>query len=176
MSGGPGRIAHVVQAVKKGHEVVAHTRIRFCGRHIERDAIRDSSRFGLAARLLDGSIVVIETIEPRFGVSLGHQDGGRPMAAADIGHFGAAAELRLNAFERWNPGGGQIGQITRTEESLAAFEQPFFVFVPTETLTSPEDLGELLFILHAGCEHMIKTRQVDGRVIERKRESLFGRQ
>ncbi len=89
------------------------------------------------------------------------------MTATDISHFGASAQLRLNAFERRNPVGGQVGQITRTEESFAAFEQAFFVFVPAETLTGSEDFGKLFFILHAGCEHIVKTRQMDRSVIER---------
>ena len=71
----PARVAHIVQAVEEGHEVVAAAGIVFRAGDLELHAVGDSRLLRPLARHLDRAVVVVVPDEGGGGVSLGHQDG-----------------------------------------------------------------------------------------------------
>src|SRR5208283_3862086 len=85
LSRGADRIAHVVQTVEHGDEIVIAARegLRACD--LETHSVTETRFLCTFARVHDGGFVVVETDEFRGGVSLRHDDRGGAVAASDIG-------------------------------------------------------------------------------------------
>src|SRR5690606_11475064 len=93
----PHRVAHVVQAVEEGDQVVVAPRIVLRARNLELDAVADAGLGRTLARCGDRRLVIVETDEPRVRPGLGHHDRRRAEAATDVGHAGAGLELFARA-------------------------------------------------------------------------------
>src|SRR5262249_20680946 len=68
------RIAHVVQTIKEGDEIVVAAGTGFGHGHFKDDAGGDAGVLGAPFGGLDGFIVIIESREFRFRMMLGHQN------------------------------------------------------------------------------------------------------
>ena len=97
------RVAHVVQAVERGHEVVAVGRQRVGRDGRERHAVTDARLGRQPPRLGDRAVVGVGAVDGRLRVRVGDDDRGRAVAAADVGHAAAGPQLLLDALERRDP-------------------------------------------------------------------------
>ena len=71
----PLRIAHVMQAIEKRHEIIVSARIGFRHRHFEDDAIGNAGLLCALFRRFDGLVVIIETRKLRLRIVVCHQNG-----------------------------------------------------------------------------------------------------
>src|ERR1700722_1119559 len=138
--GGGERVAHVVQAVERGGQVVAGAGEIGRGGDLEADPVGDAGVGGALAGDLDRLVVVVRAGEPGVRVFPGEQDGGRPEPAPDVGDFSADLEFGLQAVQRRDPGRDEVGDITGAEELLAAGEDALIVLVPAHPGTGAERL------------------------------------
>src|SRR5271155_1647098 len=132
MAGRSGWVAHVMQAVEAGDEIVVFARKGLGWSDIEVHAIRDPRVLRFLACGCDRGVVVIEAEELRLGIGLRHQQRRRAVPASHIGNTSSGLELRLDAVESWNPVRREVRQIAGPEEALASVEQARLVLVPTE--------------------------------------------
>ncbi len=130
---GTERVAHVVQAVEAGHQVVPVARELLRTGDLEAHPIGDPGLGGALARLVDRAVVVVGADERRGREGLRHQHRAGAVPTADVGHPGALLELGLGAVEGGDPLGHQVGEIARAEELLAAVEDLLVVLVPAHT-------------------------------------------
>ena len=103
MRGRAGRIAHVVQAVEEGHQVEVRCRIILGRADLEAGVRRDAMRRWRARAPPRSSRMEVVADEVRLRERLGHQHGRPAVAAADIGHLGAALSFVDDAIERGQP-------------------------------------------------------------------------
>ena len=129
----PNRVAHVVQAVEHGDEIVARARKVGRATHLEVGMVAEAGGRSVLAGALDQRLVRVEAGDGRFRVSLRHQERGGSEPTADVGDRGADSKFALDAFERRQPGADQIGTVSGPEEALAADGHPLIVFVPPDT-------------------------------------------
>ena len=94
------RIAHVVQRIEHGDEVEADARVVLGARRLEAHV---AEALGVLPRLGDRGVVEVDADELRVREGLGHDQGRGAVAAADVGHLGAALELVHHAVERRQP-------------------------------------------------------------------------
>src|SRR6185437_160855 len=138
------RVAHVVQAVEAGHQVVgtAVEGLRRCD--IEADLTAQARLGGPLASLDDRALVVVRSGEPRVREGAGHQRRGRAVTAPDVGDLRAAGELGLRTVKGRDPAGHQVGSVPGPEEALAAREHLLVVLVPADSGPGAERLDDLL--------------------------------
>jgi hypothetical protein len=144
VAGGADRVAHVVQAIEHGDQVIALAGESGSGCDLEADAPLQACRLGLLASQLDRALVVVEAGEGRAREGLGHEAGGGSQPAADVGHTGAHPELLGHALQRGQPGRDEVGVVAGPEESFAADVHALVVRVPAiagATLECALDLG-----------------------------------
>ena len=103
MSGGADRVAHVVEAIEERDQVVAGAGEALGVGDFEAAALGDAGFLRGGGSAVHRRAVVIETDERGLGEGFGHHDGGGAVAAADVGDFRAALQLRLHSFQRRQP-------------------------------------------------------------------------
>ena len=126
-------VAHIVQAVEKGDEIVAVARELLGRRNREDDAIADTGLFGGFAGAGDRRGMIVEAVEARFREGFRHHDGGCAVPAAHVGDLRAALELCRHAIKCGQPAAGEILLIAWAEEALRAAEQAAIMLMPAET-------------------------------------------
>src|SRR5438874_8705171 len=134
MACGADRVAHVVQAVEEGYEVVVLARERLRRRGLERDAPRETGALRALASSVDRRLVIIEPDERRARERLAHDDRRGAVAAADVRDTGAALELLAHALEGWDPLIHQVCVVAGAKEALDADEEIRIVLVPADAL------------------------------------------
>ena len=139
---GTERVAHVVQAVEGGHQLVSGAREGLCRTYLEGDPVRDTRIGGLLARELDRLRVVVRADDRALRKGLAEQHRRRPEPAADVGDPCSARQLLHNAVEGRDPGGHEVGDVARTVERVAPDEDVVVVLVPADALTRAERLGD----------------------------------
>ncbi len=87
------RVAHVVQGVEGGHQVVAGAAERGCRGHLELDPVLHPGRGGPLDGGADRGRVVVGADEARGREGLGHEHGRGAVAAADVGDGRTRGEL-----------------------------------------------------------------------------------
>jgi hypothetical protein len=117
MPGSGERIAHVVQAIERGGQIVAGAGETGRGSDLEADPVRDAGVGGPLAGDLDRLVVIVRAGEPGVQVLLGQQDRGRAEPAADVGYPGAGPELVLHIVKRRDPGRDQVGDVAGARRS-----------------------------------------------------------
>src|SRR5580698_7217598 len=142
MAGGTSGIAHIMQAIEEGHEILVLPWIGLCWRYLEGHTVGDSGGLGLLPCPLDRFGVVVEAEESRFGIRLGHQDRRSPVTATHVGNLCASSQFGFDPVQSRNPARGEISQIAWPEKTLASFKQAFLMFVPSEAFAGTEDFGE----------------------------------
>ena len=90
--GGADGIAHVVEAVEHGDEVISAARERVGRRDLEPDPVAHACLGCPLPRGRDRALVIVGADERGGGEGLGHQDRRRAVAAADVRHRRAAFE------------------------------------------------------------------------------------
>jgi hypothetical protein len=86
-----------MQAIEDGDEIVIFAG-EFAGfGNLELNAVGYAGALGRGAGALDGGVVVVEADEFGIGIGLGHQDGGRALAAADVRDAGSRLQLFFDA-------------------------------------------------------------------------------
>ncbi len=68
----PRRVSHVVQAIKKRHQVVVTARIGFRHGQFKHDPVAHAGIFRTLLRSFNGFVVIIESREFRFWIMFGH--------------------------------------------------------------------------------------------------------
>ena len=136
------RIAHVMQTIEVGNEVVLLAGI-VCGLRHCKGHVLQACFFGPFACGQDRGLMVIETDEDGCGIGLRHDNGRRPEPAADIRDFRALLERCFHTVEGRNPIRHEVAQVVRAEESLSAFKQSVIVLIPPEALAGLEPLLDL---------------------------------
>src|ERR1700719_236420 len=101
--------------------------------------------------------MVVETDESRARECLGHQNGRRAMATADVGNGNAAFEFFANAIECRNPFVDEMGGVAWPEEALSAAEQARVMLVPADAASGLESLGDLGLIAQYGSDDFERT-------------------
>ena len=167
------RVAHVVQAVEGGDEVVPGPGEGLRGRDLEPGPVGQPGVGGALARGVDGRLVVVRADDRGRGVGLGQQHGRRPVAAADVGHPAAGGQLLRHAVQRRDPAGGEVGDVTRPEEHLAAGEHVLVVLVPAHPGAGPERVGDLRLGPQRAQREQERARQVQRPVRVGQREGLL---
>jgi hypothetical protein len=117
--GCPDRVAHVMQAIEDGHEVVvcAGKLLRLC--HAEGDSVGGTITPGGLASRLNRLVMVVESEESGLRECFCHQQSGRPFPATDVGHSRPGLQLRLDIAQGGNPCAYKIGGIAWAKELLA---------------------------------------------------------
>src|SRR5579862_6824728 len=121
-------------------------------------------------------LMVINSHEPGIRKCLCHEDGGRPMAANDVGYAAAFRQLLLDTLESWNPGLSQMRPVSIAEESLGSGEQAAIVFVPAHSFARAESGKELVFTVPQRSRHIECRWQECGTFRIRQDECVFCRQ
>ena len=112
----------------------------------------------------------------RLRERLGHDQRRCAVAAADVGHLGAALELVDHAVERRQPLAQQVRLVAGPEEPLDAAEQAVAVLAPADALAGLEGLGQLRLVGEHGGQRIEAARHVDGAVLVGEHGGLLGRQ
>lgn len=97
------RIAHIVETIKKSHEIVALARKLLGWRHLKGHPIGHACGFGFLAGSFDRGGMIIKAEKARLRVRLRHENGGRAMATSDIGDFRSVLEFFVHPVERRYP-------------------------------------------------------------------------
>ena len=168
------RVAHVVEGVEDGDDVVDAGIVRGAG-DFEPDPIGREARVGRAcAGGVDRRLVVVVAHERRVREGFSEQKGRGAVPAADIGDDGAGLQLGLHALQGWNPLGDQVGAVARPEEPLGALEQRLPVFVPAHSLPCAESFHDPRGQPEHRGRALEDARQVDRAGVVREHEGLFG--
>src|SRR5579872_2309421 len=141
MGCGADRIAHVVQTIEHGDQVVVSAWKRFSLRNAKVDANLKTLFGGGSAGALDRFVVIIKAKELRFREGLSHQHSGCTLAAPHIGDARAGLELSLDALQGRNPRTDKVCSIAWPEEFLAAVKHIFLMLIPTHPCAGSEGLG-----------------------------------
>src|SRR5271169_33136 len=141
MGCGADRIAHVVQTIEHGHQVVVFAWKCFGLRDTKVEANLETLFSGDGAGALDGFVVIVKTKELRFWKGLSHQHGRRTLAAPNVGDTRPGLELCLNAVQGKNPRTDKVCCIARPEELFAAMKHIFIMLIPTHPRAGSEGLG-----------------------------------
>lgn len=91
MAGGALWVAHIVQAIEEGHEIVIRAGKRFRGRNFKTDPARYPFPVRRLSRQIYGSGVIVESKEFGLRIRLRHQNRRCSEAAPNIGDFRSAA-------------------------------------------------------------------------------------
>src|SRR5258708_4063389 len=97
------RVAHVMQTIEDGHEVVIFAWKVFCAGHLEGNAIGNTVTLGGLTGRFNRLVMVVEAEEFRFGECFRHQDCGSPFAAADVSYPRPCFELLLDTVQGGYP-------------------------------------------------------------------------
>src|SRR5579864_1888540 len=141
MGCGADGIAHVVQTIEHGDQVVVFARKRFSLRDAKVDANLETLFGGGSAGALYRFVVIVKAKELRFWEGLSHQHSGCTLAAPHIGDARPGLELCLNAVQGRNPRTDKVCSIAWPEEFLAAMKHIFIMLIPTRACTGSEGLG-----------------------------------
>ena len=174
MGSGADRIAHVVQAIEEGDQVVAGAGEILGACDLEPDAAEHASLARRLARRLDRLGVVVEADEGRVGERLGHEEGRGAVAAADIGHRRAPLELGDHAVERRQPLADQMRVVAGPEEPLGAAEQAGMMLVPADALAGAEGLGDLGLVVEHRGDDLVGAGQEGRPALIGEHGGLFG--
>jgi hypothetical protein len=131
--GGADGIAHVVEAIKNGDEVVAFPRELLRFGHFKRDTVGHAFTLGGFPGALDGFVMVVKTEELGIGEGFGEEDGGGAFATANVGDASPAFKLGLYVLECGDPGADKVGRITGAKEFFATVEDTVVMLVPAHT-------------------------------------------
>ena len=170
------RVAHVVQAVERGDQVVPGAAVGGRRPDLEADPLGHARLLRPAACDLDRSGVVVRADEGRVRERLGHQDRGRAVAAADVGHDRPALQLGHDPVQRGQPLGDQVRVVHGPEEPLAAVKHVTAVLVPAEPGAAAGYLGDLRSVEHRAQGDLEEPGQVRRAVRSGERGGLLGRQ
>src|SRR6185437_7452551 len=112
-------VAHVMQAIEKGHQVIVLGREVLGAGLRKGDAVSHAGFRRKSLGAIERRLVVIESEELRLWIGLRHDDRGSAMAAPDIGDLGAGFEFCFDSIELGNPVGNEVGVIPLPEETLS---------------------------------------------------------
>ena len=130
MAGNGDGVAHVVQAVKAGDQVIVQAGESFGGGYFEAQPVSHPGLLGELTCMRDRAVVVVKAGHAGVRVSLADDQARGAMAAADVGYPASALQPVVDADERGDPGAQQIRAVSRLEEPSAAFEHVVAVLVP----------------------------------------------
>ncbi len=123
VASGAGGIAHVVQAIEEGDEIVVASGKLLRFRDLEADTVGDARFFGLRRRPANGRLVVIEADKGRSRKRFRHDQGGSAAAATDIGDAAAFLEQGLSPLERGNPFRDKVRGVARPKKAFCSLEK-----------------------------------------------------
>src|SRR3546814_13994608 len=86
----------------------------------------------MPAGMGDRRLVKVDADEFGVGKGLGHDGRGRAVAAADVGHPGAALQLVDDAVQRRQPLGDEMRLVAGAEEPLDPAEEAVAVIAPAQ--------------------------------------------
>jgi hypothetical protein len=95
-----------------------------------------------SAGRLDRRWVAVEAGDLRRRVGVGEDEGGGPVAAADVGNPGSPGQGVLDAVEGGDPCRCEVGQVSRTKEALAAGVDVAVVVAPRHAVAGAEPLRD----------------------------------
>ncbi len=148
-----------MQAIEEGDEVEVAVGVRRGVGHLE--ARVSNTRFGgPAPGRLDGRGMVVNPDKLRVRIGLGHENGARAMAAADIRSLTAGTQFIRHAVQGRQPRSEQIRSIPCSEETLRAVEQAGMVLAPLHTLARTEILDGALSNMEQVLNHPVRPRQI----------------
>ncbi len=148
MAGRTHRVAHVVEAVEHGHEVVRPATVRRGRSRLEPDPVSHTGRPSPLLRRLDRPGVVVGTDERGLGEGLGHDDRRGTVPTSHVRDVPACFELGHHAVECRQPLGHQMGVVAGPEEAFTAFVHVVHVLVPPEAIAAPRLLDDLRGVDH----------------------------
>jgi len=176
LNGGADGIAHVVQAVEHGDQVVPAAWVGVGSGGLEPDAVGDSSLLSPRPHGRDRVVVVIGAEEARVRERLRQQDRRGAVAATDVGDAGAALEFGDDAVKCGQPGADQVGVVAGPEEALAPVEDVMAVLVPADAGAAAGGVGDPRCVEHRAQGDLEEAGQVGGTVFLGQRKRLLGRQ
>ena len=175
VTGRADRIAHVVQAVEHGDQVVL-ARVGRRGLGLEPRPLGHPGLLGAPAGRLQRAGVGVEAGEARTGKGLGHQHRRGAVAAADVGDPGPPFQLLDDTVQRGQPRGEQVGVVPRPEEAFAALVDVVDVLAPAEARATADHVQDLGRIEHRADRDLKEAGQVGGAVGVGERDGLLGGQ
>ncbi len=170
------RVAHVVQAVEEADESVVAPRIVGRTRGGKVRARGHARLLGVRARRRDRFGVHVEAAEARVRKGLGHLHGRVAVAATDVGHRDAGAQLLDHAVERRQPLGQQAGAVGVAIERRHAAEQAAVVVAPGHALAAAERLERLVLVEPHRGRRVPGVRDVQRAVLVGQHQRLLRRQ
>ena len=164
------RIAHVVQRVEQGREIVTGAGVILRPRGLKAH-VRQVP--GVLACVRDRGAVEVDAGELRVRERLRHDHGRCAVAAADVHDLGAALKLFGHAVERRQPVGDQVGLVAGAEEALDAAEQAVVVVAPAQLLAGLERRGELRLVVEHRGERVIAAGHADRAILVGEHRGLL---
>src|ERR1700675_3714163 len=142
MGGGADRIAHVVQTIEHGNQVVVLAWKCFGLRNAKVEANLETLFNGGSACALDRFVVIIKAKELRLGESFSHQHGGGTLATPHVRDARAGFELGLHTLQSRNPRTYKVSCVARAEKFLAAMKNIFIMLMPAHACARTEGFGD----------------------------------
>src|SRR5260221_2791603 len=108
--------------------------------------------------------MVVKSDEFRLGIGLCHQDSRGSESATHVSHRSAGLEFGLRVGEGRNPLRDQVSAIVGTEEALRTGEQAGVMFMPANTFSAAEGVGDLGNVPYGRFDDLEKAGKKDGAV------------
>src|SRR5208337_984188 len=168
------RVAHIVQAVEKGHQVVAFTGILLRSRDHEPNPVIHALLLRQLLRASDRRRVIVKAKERRAWIRLCEKTRRCAEAASHIRNACTRTQHFLNSVQRRDPFRDEVGRIARPEEALGAGKEIGMVVMPPDTLASPERI-EQFFLRAGGGNRALEAARDEGRtrLISERKGLLF---
>ena len=166
-----------MQAVEEAHQVIGAAE-GGGRRDLEAHALGQPGVGGALAGGLDGAVVRVEAGDRRGGIGAGQQQRRRPVAAADVSDPRPGGELGLHAVQGRDPRAGEVVQVPRPEEPLAAMQDMLIMLPPREPVAAAEPLGDLVRGVHRAQRDLERADHARGACLigERHRMLIWQRE
>ena len=145
-------------------------------RHLEADAVAQAMAFGVAPGLFDRWFVEVEADEAALRIGLGHQQGRKADAAADVRHRRATLQPRLDPVQRGDPGLHDVVDIAGPEELAGRAEQAAGMIAPAHAGAVAEALLDLGLSLDHRRDQLKGAGEIDRAVGHVEHHRLLGRE
>ena len=149
MFGGTEGVAHVVEGVEEGDEVVAFVSGECLGgagatSKVMRSATPASSAASCAEGQMERSVDNQNRTMWALGKACAMRIVDAPVAAADVGDAAAVFELGFHraVAQGGDPGGDKVGLVAGAEEAFCAAEEVVVVLAPADPPAGAERLGD----------------------------------